>query len=149
MFCYNFFYNKVLQVKVADRQQHYYRGRQEGAWPPRNFTLCLPQVSIKNSMFSSKAAQSFFDCVVVALLILLNGICSFQEKFILDNHLNSMFIIYYHKDRPSWGGVHFLSPNQDSQHPMESPFSLCNLVQRNTNTIPVYLGNLLLLIKIL
>ena len=51
---------------------------------------------------------------------------SYQEKFILDTHLNSIFVIYYHEDTPSWPGVRRVSPNQDSLHPIENLFFLWN-----------------------
>ena len=36
--------------------------------------------------------------------------CSYQEKLTLDNHLSSIFAIYYHEDPPSCGGVRRVSP---------------------------------------
>ena len=53
---------------------------------------------------------------------ILAPFCSYQEKFILDNNLNSIFLIHYHEDTPSWGGVRRVSLSQDSLHPIENPF---------------------------
>ena len=54
--------------------------------------------------------------------------CSYQEKFILDNHSISIFGIYYHEDTPFWGEVRRVSSNLDSQHPIEKPS--CSVTQR-------------------
>ena len=59
---------KTAPFKMFDSLLWRFYGGGRGAMP------FFSKVSIKNSMFSSKAVQSFFDFGRVALFILLNAI---------------------------------------------------------------------------
>ena len=48
--------------------------------------------------------QAFWFVTEVSIDEILAPFCSYQEKFILDNHLDSKFVIDYHEDTPSLGG---------------------------------------------